>query len=210
MGPLKPCAEGLTDWGETPSWRVLRVLRMLRVRLGAEDPPGVSWTRTQAPSPGLGSSAGVHRMMSSLSAVGVDPPPQLTLRFCVGLMTSMLLSLLSLRVTKPGGGGLKTPGCSPAPPPGSSPAWSAEASKENWPTDLGSRRGRAGCSEGTRPQSRCRRRNPRLSPQPPPPKPRARAHREGRAPSSGPRTPAAAAPEALRQSQPPAGSVSAR
>ena len=44
-------------------------------------------------------------MMSSLSAVGVDPPPQLTLRFCVGLMTSMLLSLLSLRVTKPGGGG---------------------------------------------------------------------------------------------------------
>ena len=43
-------------------------------------------------------------MMSSLSAVGVDPPPQLTLRFCVGLMTSMLLSLLSLRVTKPGGG----------------------------------------------------------------------------------------------------------
>ena len=108
------------------------------------------------------------------------------------------------------GGGLKTPGCSPAPPPGSSPAWSAEASKENWPTDLGSRRGRAGCSEGTRPQSRCRRRNPRLSPQPPPPKPRARAHREGRAPSSGPRTPAAAAPEALRQSQPPAGSVSAR
>ena len=37
-------------------------------------------------------------------------PAQLTLRFCVGLMTSMLLSLLSLRVTKPGGGGAKDSG----------------------------------------------------------------------------------------------------
>lgn len=43
-------------------------------------------------------------MMSSLSAAGVDPSPQLILPLCVGLMTSKLLPLLSLRISKPGRG----------------------------------------------------------------------------------------------------------